>query len=96
METSIYNIIIGDLACRVEQIRRRCSRNPMFVPCGRIARVSMNQVRASLRRMGVEICIYQGNVPHPAYRREQPNYQSDFEALNNSIKLRIQGTRRGT
>lgn len=92
LSNNIFDTIVSDLACRIEKIRRRCRQNPIFVPCGKVARVSLNRARASLRRIGVEICIYQENVPHPAYYWLQHNYQSDLDTLKKSIRLRVQGS----
>ena len=81
LSSSIYNIIIEDLKDRIAQVR--CRWNPMFVPCGKISRVFLQQIEE-------DICIYQEDVPHPALYQRQDGYQDALGALAHAIRLRIQ------
>ena len=90
LSNNVYDIIVGDLACRVRQIRHR--QNPLFVPCGNFAYNSLQRTRGFLQRIRLDICIYQeSDIPHPTVANKN-EYRSRLDALANAIRLRVRRT----
>lgn len=58
----VYDVIVNDLACRIEKIARR---QPKFIPFGNIARRSLDRVKQG-RESSEELRVSEVPVWHPA------------------------------
>ena len=71
----VQEIIVCDLADRINRLLERCASSPMFVPCGRFAKAALKEARNKIQ---TEICEISnipppGFIPHPSFHNWMKN-----------------------